>query len=293
MVKRNASIQEAFDRSPKRMQLIDLLSDSDSELQNLDFSRLTACFQSISPSGPRVRPALQEAPATDCSRVHKTNPAALGGTERANAEPTTPFQHSADQHDRRDDGLALARQGRESRVENEQQRSARCHKEVDDMDDVKLVESASDNMCNQLSENCPQRTVEQWRRLYDNIVLPAFQRNKVIASLAIQKPDRLSSKTSIRQLNQVVQSPRAKTHASTDIANRRHRSSSIVRTPELQNGTQPSAILPLSGARQSQRSHQQWAQTYFNIPPPTQAQGLNDLARQVQHIVFNVHQQVC
>lgn len=117
---------------------------------------------SISSFGPLVLSALQEAPTTNCSTVHETNPTAYGVTGRANAEPTTSFQHSADEHERRDDGLALERQGREGHAENGQQSSSRCDKEVDDMEYVKLVvESALNNMWNQLPENCPQRTVEQ------------------------------------------------------------------------------------------------------------------------------------
>jgi len=45
MVKRDASSQEALDRSPKRTQLIEILSDSDSELPDIGFSRLSALSQ--------------------------------------------------------------------------------------------------------------------------------------------------------------------------------------------------------------------------------------------------------
>ena len=56
MVKRGASSQDAPDRSPKRTQLIDLVSDSESELPDLDFSRAFARSQ-------RVRESTQGKPA--------------------------------------------------------------------------------------------------------------------------------------------------------------------------------------------------------------------------------------
>lgn len=51
MVKRDASSQDTLDRSPKRTQLIDLVSDSDSELPDLDFSRFNARSQRARESG--------------------------------------------------------------------------------------------------------------------------------------------------------------------------------------------------------------------------------------------------
>ena len=210
---------------------------------------------SISPSVPCVPPAFREASATNCSTGHETNSSEPRITGRANDEPRTSLEY---QYERLDDGLALKRPGRKTRGDNGQHSSAGYHKEVDDMDDVMLVvEGALNNMWYQLSENCPSRTMEQWRRLYDEIVLPAFETNEVIASLAARRPDRLSSKKSTQNSNQVVQSPRAKSHAIRDVENRRHRPSPVVGTPGLQNSTQPSALLPLTGARQSQWSHPQ------------------------------------
>jgi hypothetical protein len=52
MVKRAASSHDASDRSPKRTQVIDILSDSDSELPNIDFSRLSALSQRARKSSP-------------------------------------------------------------------------------------------------------------------------------------------------------------------------------------------------------------------------------------------------
>ena len=45
MAKRGASSQNAFERSPKRTQLIEITSDSDSELPNISFTRLPARSQ--------------------------------------------------------------------------------------------------------------------------------------------------------------------------------------------------------------------------------------------------------
>lgn len=203
---------------------------------------------SISPSGPRIRPALREASAKNCSMEHETNSTASRITGRTNDEPKISLQFSADQYERRDDGLAPKRQGRKTRVDNGQQSSARCHKEVDDMDDVMLVvKGALNNMWYRLPKNCPSRTIEQWRRLYDEIVLPAFETNEVIASLAARRPDRLSSKKSTQKSNQVEQSPRGEIHAIRDDVDRRHRSSPVVGTPELQNGTHPSAQACIQG----------------------------------------------
>ena len=203
---------------------------------------------SISPSGPRIRPALQEASATNCSMEHETDSTASRSTGRTNDEPIISLQYSADECERRDGGLAPKRQGQKTRVDNGQQSSARCHKEVDDMDDVMLVvKGALNNMWYQLSKNCPSRTMEQWRRLYDEIVLPAFETNEVIASLAARRPGRLSSKKSTQKSNQVGQSTQANNHAMRDVANRRHRSSPVVGTPESQNGTHHSAQACIQG----------------------------------------------
>lgn len=47
MVKRAATGSAGLDRSPKRTQLIDLVSDSESELPDLDFSRLSYLSQKV------------------------------------------------------------------------------------------------------------------------------------------------------------------------------------------------------------------------------------------------------
>jgi hypothetical protein len=52
MVERAASSEDALDRSPKRTQVIDILSDSDLELPNVDLPRLTALSQRARKSSP-------------------------------------------------------------------------------------------------------------------------------------------------------------------------------------------------------------------------------------------------
>ena len=61
MVKRDASSQDAPDRSPKRTQLlIDLVSDSESELPDIDFSRFNARSQRARQSGQGKPPVARD-----------------------------------------------------------------------------------------------------------------------------------------------------------------------------------------------------------------------------------------
>jgi hypothetical protein len=119
-----------------------------------------------------------------------------------------------------------------------------------------FFESISNNMWNQLSEKYPQHTANQWGRLYLNKVLPAFDANRVVTSLATRKLDQLSSGRYI-QSDQNVQSPREENHAMINVTNRMLETSPIARTSETQNVALLNATRPLSGAIQGQPSHPQ------------------------------------
>lgn len=196
-----------------------------------------------------------EALATNGSTAHTTNSIALNVTEGAAVEPVISAQSTSDQHERLDVGPVLSVQGQENDVEIQQQCYGQPHKELHDMDAVMLfVERASNNMWNQLSEKFPQHTADQWRRLYLKKLLPAFDSNRVVASLATQEHNHSPSGTCI-QSDQEMQPLRIENHADTDSAKERQRTSSVAHTLGTQNGAHPDATQPLSGATQGQPSH--------------------------------------
>jgi hypothetical protein len=163
-------------------------------------------------------------------------------------------QRSGGQPERVDDGHALLRQDQESTVGDEQHDSEQSDEESDDMDDITLVVGAMlDNMWNQLSAYYPQRTAEQWKRLYMDRSLPASEAERVLASPATRTGDRAMPVNGVQPTNQSVQRPRAQIPATTGITDERHTIPPAVRRLDPPDDEHAGDALPLREATQTQR----------------------------------------